>query len=188
MAPRRRCAVVRGTTQKDWTPFSRSMAISFGKRRSCMMSFTINGCWVFHTNPPGDSSTGSLQTRADRAGLRSHQEPQAHDVARGLMQDHVDVIERDDVREPLGEITKAALPGRGVMRWIRILPAGDVADPDRESGLDDGGHCPQPRQLVCRPAGEIPRPFHHRRPLCTLANPMAPSRRSAVVRGTMQKE
>ena len=82
------------------------MAISFGKRGSCTISFTVKGCWVFHTNPPGDSSIGQLQTRADRAGYCGHQEPQAHDIARGLMQDYVDVIERDDLREPLSEITK----------------------------------------------------------------------------------
>ena len=51
MAPRRRCAVVSGTTQNDWTPFSSSMAISFGNRCSFVISFTVKGCWVFHTNP-----------------------------------------------------------------------------------------------------------------------------------------
>jgi len=31
---------------------------------------------------------------------------QAHELARGIVQDEVDVIERDDARESLGEIVK----------------------------------------------------------------------------------
>jgi hypothetical protein len=31
---------------------------------------------------------------------------QAHDVVRGIMQDQIDVIERDDARESLAEIMK----------------------------------------------------------------------------------
>ncbi len=31
---------------------------------------------------------------------------QAHHVARGIVQDEIDIVERDDLREPLGQIMK----------------------------------------------------------------------------------
>ena len=45
-----------------------------------------------------------LQTFLDRAGFRRHQDMQAHDVARRIVQQDVDVVERNHGRQPLGEI------------------------------------------------------------------------------------
>jgi hypothetical protein len=63
-----------------------------------LLSFPHQAPWRF--------VDGQLQPRADRAGLRHHEQVQAHHVARGIVQHQVDVIERDDGREPLGEIVE----------------------------------------------------------------------------------
>jgi hypothetical protein len=60
----------------------------------------------FPDQPPRRLINGQFKPRTDRAGLRTHQKPQAHDVPYGLVQHHVDVIKRDDIRETLGEIMK----------------------------------------------------------------------------------
>ena len=72
-----------------------------------MISFTVKGCWVFHTHPPEDSSIGELQTRADRAGACAVTKSHRRMTSRaGSCKISVDIIERDDLREPLSEITK----------------------------------------------------------------------------------
>jgi len=69
------------------------------------------------------------------------------------MQDHVDVIERDDLREAVSEITKQ-FPSLGVTRWIPIPSAGDVTVPVHDQVVDDGGRCPPPQRFVWQLAGE----------------------------------
>ncbi len=64
------------------------------------------GDLVFPGQSPGRFVDGQFKTGADCGGLRGHQEPQTHDIARGLVQDHVHVIERDDLGESLSEILK----------------------------------------------------------------------------------
>ena len=49
---------------------------------------------------------GQFETRSDSAGYRHREDMQAHDLARGVMQDQIDVIERNEARESLGEIMK----------------------------------------------------------------------------------
>jgi hypothetical protein len=47
-----------------------------------------------------------FQPNFDRAGFRCNQEVQSHDVAFRVMQNKIDVIERNEMREPLGQILK----------------------------------------------------------------------------------
>ena len=77
-----------------------------GNGSSRDISSTTNGCLSFPHIPAGRSVDGQFQTRADRAGFRRHQKMQPHHVARWIMQHEIDVIERDDPRQPLGEIMK----------------------------------------------------------------------------------
>ncbi len=45
-----------------------------------------------------------LQPRMNRGAFRSHENVQPHHVARGIVQQQVDVVERDHRRQPMGEI------------------------------------------------------------------------------------
>ena len=73
MAPNRRCAVVSGTAQNDFTPFSRKMDINF--RKPVFLRQVVDGQRLLMS--PDPSAGGFLhrrfQARADGAGHRSHQ-------------------------------------------------------------------------------------------------------------------
>ena len=70
------------------------------------MSLTMSGCCVFQTKPPGDSSTGNSAPWLDCRVDRRDKQPQPHHVADRIVQNEVDVVERDNPRQPLGEIAK----------------------------------------------------------------------------------
>ena len=129
-----------------------------------------------------------------RAFLRHRQKMKAHDIARRIVKDEVDVVERDDARQPLSEIAEQvvqiavrrnrfgdleqqsqliALSGQLELCGALRLIVQHVVDGDR----DWRGHVPEKFDLrfVERVRRELP-------------NPIAPSRRKVVVSGSMQNE
>jgi hypothetical protein len=56
--------------QNERTPSRRSSSTASGKRVSFIVSATINGCWVCHTKPLGESSTlRSMTSTSIRCGV-----------------------------------------------------------------------------------------------------------------------
>ena len=70
------------------------------------MSLTISGSCVVQTKPPGEPSTGNSAPWLDGRVDRRRKQVQPHHVAGRVVQHEIDVVERDDPREPLGEIVK----------------------------------------------------------------------------------
>ena len=64
------------------------------------------GLLGFPHNSPWGFINRQFQPWANSTGYRHRQDVQAHDLARGIMQDQIDVIERNDARKSLGEIMK----------------------------------------------------------------------------------
>ena len=106
IAPRRPSAVVKGTAQNDCTPFSR--------KRGMHGSEPVLECDVVDDQRllrlPDEAARrlvdGELGAWLDRRVDRRGKQVQPHDVAVRIVQHQVDVVERDDPREPLGEIVK----------------------------------------------------------------------------------
>ena len=106
ITPSRRCAVVSGSEQTDLTPFSRSVCSSAGNGVSFSISSRMKGCCVSQTQPEGVSPTGNSVPGRVFAGHFGFEDVQAHDVARGIVQDQVQVIEFHDAMQPLREFVE----------------------------------------------------------------------------------
>ena len=92
--------------QNDSTPIRSTSAAAAGKRAASCRVRTLTGCCVVNTWPLNDASTGTSSPGGIRSPSAPPEHVDTHDVLFRIVQEQGDQLERDDGRQPPGEIAE----------------------------------------------------------------------------------
>ena len=90
--------------QNERTPFSRIIEMRRGNPVLFFEIFDHERLLCSPDQTRGGLFDWQLQPRMNRGAIRGHQNVQPHHIARGIVQQQVDVVERDHGRQPMGEV------------------------------------------------------------------------------------